>query len=110
MEEHGSQPLAVARHPQAQRGVAGTTLSRAEKSDRSRRCCAALERLFEPLVAPRNLPGGLASREDRKQLADPVTLQVKLDGQTRARHPDRVDGHGAERADGPSRAAVGSLA
>jgi hypothetical protein len=50
-------------------------------SVRSRRRDAAFEQLFELLVVCRDLLGSLPARQDCKQLADAMTLEVELDVQ-----------------------------
>jgi len=49
-------------------------------SVRSRRRDAAFEQLFELLLVYRHLLGSLPARQDCKQLADAVTLEVELEG------------------------------
>src|SRR5262249_41811823 len=69
-----------------------------------------LEQRFELHVACRDLPGGLASREDGKELAEAMTLELKLETHARARLPQRLDGHRANRAHRAIGAAKGRLA
>jgi hypothetical protein len=54
---------------------------RATASVRSRRRDAGFEQLFELLLVYRHLLGGVPERQDCKQLADAVALEVELCGQ-----------------------------
>src|SRR5262249_39321954 len=68
-----------------------------------------LAQLLELHVACRALLGRLASREDGKELAEAMTLELKLETHARARLPQRLDGHRADRAHRAIGAAKGRL-